>query len=213
MYSLKCLSILTVTKIGDCDLWRRARLQIKKNDKRSRVYVTDARSVFDLPAEGCYFDKSMGIEGALLRETVRRSSAEFVWLVNRTLQMSQQNRMLRRINFESSSARDAERRRMTAEECANKQEWQGVWELVLMPAECKPAALKFESLSVAIAASFTALKDKWCLMLNGPPKNDTHKSRQTTKKQKMIQFPVSRIYFSLLRCGNSLRCHCAVSQR
>ena len=30
MYSLKCLSILTVTKIGDCDLWRRARLQIKK---------------------------------------------------------------------------------------------------------------------------------------------------------------------------------------
>ena len=31
MYSLKCLSILTVTKIGDCDLWRRARLQIKKN--------------------------------------------------------------------------------------------------------------------------------------------------------------------------------------
>ena len=32
MYSLKCLSILTVTKIGDCDLWRRARLQIKKKD-------------------------------------------------------------------------------------------------------------------------------------------------------------------------------------
>ena len=31
MYSFKCLSILTVTKIGDCDLWRRARLQIKKN--------------------------------------------------------------------------------------------------------------------------------------------------------------------------------------
>ena len=30
MYSFKCLSILTVTKIGDCDLWPRARLQIKK---------------------------------------------------------------------------------------------------------------------------------------------------------------------------------------
>ena len=30
LYSLMCLSILTVTKIGDCDLWRRARLQIKK---------------------------------------------------------------------------------------------------------------------------------------------------------------------------------------
>ena len=33
MYSLKCLSILTVTKIGDCDLWRRARLQIKKKQE------------------------------------------------------------------------------------------------------------------------------------------------------------------------------------
>ena len=31
LYSLMCLSILTVTKIGDCDLWRRARLQIQKN--------------------------------------------------------------------------------------------------------------------------------------------------------------------------------------
>ena len=30
MCNLKCLSILTVTKTGDCDLWRRARLQIKK---------------------------------------------------------------------------------------------------------------------------------------------------------------------------------------
>ena len=37
MYSLKCLSILTVTKIGDCDLWRRARLQIKKTPVSSFI--------------------------------------------------------------------------------------------------------------------------------------------------------------------------------
>lgn len=52
-------------------------------ERRSRVYVTDARSVFDYlqrDATSCSSDKRMAIEGALLRETVRRPGAQVRWI-------------------------------------------------------------------------------------------------------------------------------------
>ena len=51
--------------------------------QRKRVYVTDARSVFDyLHKEACRAssDKRMAIEGALLRETVRKEGADVRWI-------------------------------------------------------------------------------------------------------------------------------------
>ena len=52
-------------------------------EKRPRVYVTDARSVFDYlqrDANSTSSDKRMAIEGALLRETVRRDNAHVKWI-------------------------------------------------------------------------------------------------------------------------------------
>ena len=52
-------------------------------EKRPRVYVTDARSVFDYlqrDANSTSSDKRMAIEGALLRETVRRENAHVRWI-------------------------------------------------------------------------------------------------------------------------------------
>jgi hypothetical protein len=51
--------------------------------QRKRIYVTDARSVFDyLHKEACSTssDKRMAIEGALLRETVRKEGADVRWI-------------------------------------------------------------------------------------------------------------------------------------
>ena len=51
--------------------------------RRRRVYVTDARSVFDYlhkDATSTSTDKRMAIEGALLRETVRQPNAEVRWI-------------------------------------------------------------------------------------------------------------------------------------
>ena len=51
--------------------------------KRKRIYITDARSVFDyLHKEACSTssDKRMAIEGALLRETVRKDNADVRWI-------------------------------------------------------------------------------------------------------------------------------------
>ena len=52
-------------------------------EKRRRIYITDARSVFDyLHKEACSTssDKRMAIEGALLRETVRKEGADVRWI-------------------------------------------------------------------------------------------------------------------------------------
>ena len=52
-------------------------------EKRPRVYVTDARSVYDYlqkDANSTSSDKRMAIEGALLRETVRRDNAFVRWI-------------------------------------------------------------------------------------------------------------------------------------
>ena len=52
-------------------------------ERRQRVYVTDARSVFDYlakDASSTSTDKRMAIEGALLRETVRRPNASVKWI-------------------------------------------------------------------------------------------------------------------------------------
>ena len=52
-------------------------------EKRPRAYVTDARSVFDYLAKdstSTSSDKRMAIEGALLRETVRKDNAHVRWI-------------------------------------------------------------------------------------------------------------------------------------
>ena len=52
-------------------------------ERRQRVYVTDARSVYDYlqkDATSTSTDKRMAIEGALLRETVRRHGASVRWI-------------------------------------------------------------------------------------------------------------------------------------
>ena len=52
-------------------------------EKRRRAYVTDARSVFDYLAKdstSTSSDKRMAIEGALLRETVRKDNAHVKWI-------------------------------------------------------------------------------------------------------------------------------------
>lgn len=52
-------------------------------EERERVYVTDARSVFDYLSKestSTSSDKRMAIEGALLRETVRRPRAHTRWI-------------------------------------------------------------------------------------------------------------------------------------
>ena len=52
-------------------------------EKRKRVYVTDSQSVFDYlhrDSTSTSSDKRMAIEGALLRETVRRPGAEVKWI-------------------------------------------------------------------------------------------------------------------------------------
>lgn len=51
--------------------------------RRQRVYVTDARSVFDYlqkDSTSTSSDKRMAIEGALLRETVRQPGASVRWV-------------------------------------------------------------------------------------------------------------------------------------
>ncbi|CAE7262427.1 RE1, partial [Symbiodinium necroappetens] len=52
-------------------------------EKRSRAYVTNAKSVFDYLAKdstSTSSDKRMAIEGALLRETVRKDNAHVKWI-------------------------------------------------------------------------------------------------------------------------------------
>ena len=52
-------------------------------EKRQRVYVTDAKSVFDYlqkDATSTSSDKRMAIEGALLRETVRKPGSSVRWI-------------------------------------------------------------------------------------------------------------------------------------
>ena len=52
-------------------------------EQRERIYVTDARSVFDYlskDATSTSSDERMAIEGALLRETVRRRKAHVRWI-------------------------------------------------------------------------------------------------------------------------------------
>ncbi len=52
-------------------------------EQRQRVYITDARSVFDYlqkDATSTSTDKRMAIEGALLRETVRKDGASVRWI-------------------------------------------------------------------------------------------------------------------------------------
>ena len=52
-------------------------------EKQPRVYVTDARSVYDYlqkDATSTSTDKRMAIEGTLLRETVRRPGASVRWI-------------------------------------------------------------------------------------------------------------------------------------
>lgn len=52
-------------------------------EARARVYVTDARSVFDYltkDSTSTSSDKRMAIEGALLRETVKRPGASVRWI-------------------------------------------------------------------------------------------------------------------------------------
>ena len=47
------------------------------------MYVTDTRSVYDYPSKDSHTisnDKRMAIEGALLRETVRRKEAFVRWI-------------------------------------------------------------------------------------------------------------------------------------
>ena len=52
-------------------------------EERKRVYVTDARSVYDYlgrDSTSTSSDRRMALEGALLRETVRRRNAEVRWI-------------------------------------------------------------------------------------------------------------------------------------
>ena len=52
-------------------------------ESRERVYVTDAKSVYDYlrkDATSTSSDKRMAIEGALLRETIRRPRAQVRWI-------------------------------------------------------------------------------------------------------------------------------------
>ena len=52
-------------------------------EKRDRAYVTDARSVFDYlqrDATSTSTDKRMAIEGALLRETVKKPKSHVRWM-------------------------------------------------------------------------------------------------------------------------------------
>ena len=64
---------------GEQDLKRWDRIV----EQRKRVYVTDSQSVFDYlhkDSTSTSSDKRMAIEGALLRETVRRPHAEVRWI-------------------------------------------------------------------------------------------------------------------------------------
>ena len=57
--------------------------QLAGKDQMTRVYVTDAQSVFDYlhkDATSTSTDKRMAIEGALLKETVGQSNADVRWL-------------------------------------------------------------------------------------------------------------------------------------
>ena len=52
-------------------------------EERPRIYVTDARSVFDYlgkDSTSTSSDRRMALEGALLRETVRRRNAAVRWI-------------------------------------------------------------------------------------------------------------------------------------
>ena len=52
-------------------------------EERPRIYVTDARSVFDClgkDSTSTSSDRRMALEGALLRETVRRRNAAVRWI-------------------------------------------------------------------------------------------------------------------------------------
>ena len=71
--------LLEEALVGDIDLQRWPEIV----DARKRVYVTDAKSVFDYLAKdnaNTSSDKRMAIEGALLRETIRRPNAFTPWI-------------------------------------------------------------------------------------------------------------------------------------
>ena len=70
--------------------------------QRQRVYVTDARSVYDYlerDATSTSSDKRMAIEGALLRETVRQPGASVRWTGNKTWRTFSRRTTLRRRPF------------------------------------------------------------------------------------------------------------------
>eukprot|EP00438_Fugacium_kawagutii_P008061 Skav219569 [mRNA] locus=scaffold3203:12014:25029:+ [translate_table: standard] len=74
-----CIVLLEEALTGDIDL----RNWPEVIQRRKRVYVTDARSVYDYlhkDATSTSADKRMAIEGALLRETVRQKNAFSRWI-------------------------------------------------------------------------------------------------------------------------------------
>ena len=71
--------LLEEALVGDLDLKNWPQII----ERRDRVYVTDARSVYDYlsrESSSTSSDKRMAIEGALLRETVRRPRAHVRWV-------------------------------------------------------------------------------------------------------------------------------------
>ena len=81
--------------------------------KRQRVYVTDARSVYDYlqkDATSTSTDKRMAIEGALLRETVRQPGAAVRWIDG----MQNIADVLTKSNAEKDTLRDFMRNGMTS---------------------------------------------------------------------------------------------------
>ena len=74
-----CIVLLEEALSGEVDL----RNWPEVIQRRKRVYVTDARSVFDYlqrDATSTSTDKRMAIEGALLRETTRQPNASVKWI-------------------------------------------------------------------------------------------------------------------------------------
>ncbi|CAE7715141.1 RE1 [Symbiodinium necroappetens] len=71
--------LLEEALVGDLDLKNWPKIL----ERRDRIYVTDARSVFDYlqkDSTSTSSDKRMAIEGALLRETVRKPRAHVRWI-------------------------------------------------------------------------------------------------------------------------------------
>eukprot|EP00435_Cladocopium_sp_Y103_P025818 s3297_g6.t1 len=104
-----CIVLLEEALTGDIDL----RNWPEVIQRRKRVYVTDARSVYDYlhrDATSTSTDKRMAIEGALLRETVRQKNAFSRWIDG----MQNISNVLTKANAEKDSLREFLRSGMTS---------------------------------------------------------------------------------------------------